>query len=58
MLAAIGSLLAAGTAAGTLRPDVAAPDVLAGLSGVTLAAGERDQAGRLLDLLADALRAR
>jgi len=58
MLTAVGSLLAAGIAAGTLRPDVAAPDVLAGLSGVTLAAGERDQAGRLLDLLADALRAR
>jgi AcrR family transcriptional regulator len=58
MLTAVESLLAAGTAAGTLRPDVAAPDVLAGLSGVTLAAGEREQAGRLLDLLADALRAR
>jgi AcrR family transcriptional regulator len=58
MLAAVESLLAAGVAAGTLRPDVVAPDVLAGLSGVTLAAGERDQAGRLLDLLADALRAR
>jgi AcrR family transcriptional regulator len=58
MLTAVESLLAAGVAAGTLRPDVLAPDVLAGLSGVTLAAGERDQAGRLLDLLADALRAR
>jgi AcrR family transcriptional regulator len=58
MLAAVESLLAAGVTAGTLRPDVNAADVLAGLSGVTLAAGERDQAGRLLDLLADALRPR
>ncbi len=58
MLAAVDSLLTAGVAAGTLRPDVVAADVLAGLSGVTLAAGGRDQAGRLLDLLADALRPR
>lgn len=58
MLAAVESLLGAGIAAGTVRPDVAAADVLAGLSGVTLAAGGRDQAGRLLDLLADALRPR
>ncbi|HEY6747399.1 MAG TPA: helix-turn-helix domain-containing protein [Mycobacteriales bacterium] len=58
MLAAVGSLLAAGTAAGAVRPDVAAADVLAALSGVTLAASGREQAGRLLDLLADALRAR
>lgn len=58
MLTAIGSLLSAGIDAGTVRPDVAAADVLAGLSGVTLAAGERDQAGRLLDLLADALQVR
>jgi AcrR family transcriptional regulator len=58
MLAAVDSLLGAGVAAGALRADVVAPDVLAGLSGITLAAAERDQAGRLLDLLADALRAR
>jgi hypothetical protein len=37
---------------------VTAADVLAGLSGVTLAAHQRDQAGRLLDLLLDALRPR
>jgi AcrR family transcriptional regulator len=58
MLAAVGSLLDAGIAAGTLRADVLAVDVLASLSGVTLAAAERDQAGRLLDLLLDALRPR
>jgi AcrR family transcriptional regulator len=58
MLAAVESLLAAGATAGTLRDDVTAADVLAGLSGVTLAAHQRDQAGRLLDLLLDALRPR
>jgi AcrR family transcriptional regulator len=58
MLAAVGSLLDAGIAAGTLRADVQAADVLASLSGVTLAAAGRDQAGRLLDLLLDALRPR
>jgi AcrR family transcriptional regulator len=58
MITAVDSLLDAGTRAGSLRADVAAADVLAGLSGVTLAAGEREQAGRLLDLLFDALRAR
>ncbi|MFI5832764.1 TetR/AcrR family transcriptional regulator [Micromonospora sp. NPDC051300] len=61
LLAALGELLAAGVAAGTVRPDVAAADVLAGLSGVALVAGEpdrRDQAGRLLDLLMDGLRHR
>jgi AcrR family transcriptional regulator len=58
MLTAVGLLLDAGTAAGVLRPDVPAADVLTSLSGVTLAAAERDQAGRLLDLLVDALRSR
>jgi len=59
LLAAIGSLLHAGAADGSLRADVPAADVLAALSGVSLAAGEpaqRDQAGRLLDLLIDGLR--
>jgi hypothetical protein len=54
MVAALGLLLAAGSAAGLIRDDVAPEDVLTGLSGVTLAAGDadrRDQAGRLLDLL-------
>lgn len=58
MLAAVAALLEAGAAAGTLRADVAPADALAGLSGVTLAAGPRDQAGRLLDLLLDGLRPR
>ena len=58
MLAAVGTLLDAGAAAGTLRADVPATDVLTGLSGVTLATDGREQAGRLLDLLLDALRPR
>jgi AcrR family transcriptional regulator len=59
MVAALGNLLSAGAAAGTLRADVDPADVLAGLSGVSLAAGEpgqREQARRLLDLLMDGLR--
>ncbi|RKN50894.1 TetR/AcrR family transcriptional regulator [Micromonospora endolithica] len=61
LLAAVGELLAAGVAAKTVRPDAAAADVLTALSGVSLAAGapeQRDQAGRLLDLLLDGLRYR
>ncbi len=59
LLGALGLLLGAGAAAGTIRDDVPPGDVLTGLSGVTLAAGEpdrREQAGRLLDLLLDGLR--
>jgi Transcriptional regulator SbtR-like, C-terminal domain len=44
-----------------MRQDVEPGDVLASLSGVTLTVGEpaqRDQAGRLLDLLMDGLRYR
>lgn len=58
---AITALLDAGVAAGTIRPDIQAGDVLASLSGVSLAVGEpdqRDQAGRVLDLLLDGLRYR
>jgi AcrR family transcriptional regulator len=61
MLSAITTLLEAGAAAGTIRADVEPGDVLAGISGVSLAAGgpaQRDQAGRLLDLLMDGLRYR
>lgn len=57
----IGGLLDAGVAAGTLRDDVDADDVLASLTGILLAAGapdQRAQAGRMLDLLVDGLRAR
>src|SRR2546423_5441737 len=58
LMDAIGALLRAGAAAGTVRSDVEPADVLASLSGVSLAAGEpaqRDQARRLLDLLMDGL---
>ena len=61
LVATLTDLLRAGAAAGTVRTDVAPGDVLAGLSGVSLAAGEpaqRDQARRLLDLLMDGLRPR
>jgi AcrR family transcriptional regulator len=58
MTAAMATLLDAGAAAGTVRPDVAPGDVLTSLSGVTLAAGTPDQARRLLDLLMDGLRYR
>jgi AcrR family transcriptional regulator len=57
----IATLLKAGVATGTLRADVEPGDVLASLGGVSLTAGEpsqRDQAGRLLDLLMDGLRYR
>ncbi|GGO06447.1 TetR/AcrR family transcriptional regulator [Microbispora bryophytorum] len=59
LIGAIGTLLDAGGAAGTLRREVAAEDVLTGVNGICLAAGEpaqREQAGRLLDLLMDGLR--
>ncbi|OHV36019.1 MULTISPECIES: TetR/AcrR family transcriptional regulator [Pseudofrankia] len=58
---AVTALLRAGSSAGTLRSDVPPDDVLISLSGLSLAAADlrdRDQAGRLLDLLMDALRAR
>ncbi|ADP83062.1 TetR/AcrR family transcriptional regulator [Pseudofrankia inefficax] len=58
---AVGTLLRAGAAAGTLRADVAPDDILVSLSALSLASadrGDRDQAGRLLDLLMDALRVR
>ena len=59
LIAAITTLLAAGISAGTLRADVEPNDVLLALSGVSLAAGapdQREQAGRLLNLLIDGLR--
>ena len=59
LLAAITELLQAGIAAGSVRPDIEAADVLTRLSGVSLSAGapdQRDQARRLLDLLMDGLR--
>jgi AcrR family transcriptional regulator len=59
LIAAITTLLAAGINAGTLRSDVEPNDVLLALSGVSLAAGapdQREQAGRLLNLLIEGLR--
>lgn len=59
LTATIKGLLDAGAAAGTLRDDVPAGDVLASLTGIFLIAGtpgHRAQAGRLLDLLMDGLR--
>ena len=59
VLAAIGSLLQAGAAQGDLRGDIDPADVMFGISGISLVAGapeQRDQAGRLLDLLLDGLR--
>jgi AcrR family transcriptional regulator len=61
LITAITALLQAGAAAGALRADIEPGDVLASLSGLSLAAGEpaqRDQARRLLDLLMDGLRYR
>jgi AcrR family transcriptional regulator len=61
LITAITSLLQAGAASGTLRADIEPADVLASLSGISLAAGEpaqRAQARRLLDLLMDGLRYR
>lgn len=76
MTAAVATLLDAGAADGTLRSDVGSADVVAGdikgtcvggadvlvgVSGVCMTAGDPDgraQAGRLLDLLVDGLRAR
>jgi AcrR family transcriptional regulator len=59
LVAAVTELLEAGAAAGTIRSDVGATDVFFSVSGVTLASGEpsqREQAGRMLDLLMDGLR--
>ncbi len=73
LIGAVGELLAAGSgpaegsagdtaeAAGTLRADVDPLDLLTALNGICLATGEpaqREQAGRLLDLLLDGVRAR
>jgi AcrR family transcriptional regulator len=59
LLGAFAALMQAGAADGTLRGDLDPADLLAGMSGVSLAVGDpgqREQAGRLLDLLMDGLR--
>jgi AcrR family transcriptional regulator len=51
---ALGALLAAAVADGSARPGVQADDVLVTLGGIAMAAGapeQRDQAGRMVDLL-------
>lgn len=56
---AVGTLLAAGARAGTLRGDVDADDVVTLLVGVFVATGDsadRARVGRLLDLLVAGLR--
>ena len=61
LVEAVSGLMAAGAAAGTVRSDMSAEDVLTGLSGAGLAVGDparRDQAARLLALLMDGLRHR
>ena len=60
LTATIKGLLDAGAAAGTLRDGVDAGDMFTALTGILLVAGapgQREQAGRLLDLLMDGLRA-
>ena len=60
LLAAIGELLAAGIAAGQIRPDVGAEDVLTSMNAVWTIAAEGEQwaaqAVRVLRLLMDGLR--
>jgi AcrR family transcriptional regulator len=61
LLEAVDALLKAGADLGQLRRDIQAVDVMTGISGISLVAGapeQRDQAGRLLDLLLDGLRYR
>ncbi|HEY3926442.1 MAG TPA: helix-turn-helix domain-containing protein [Acidothermaceae bacterium] len=58
LTAAVSTLLEAGSSAAVLRSDVQPDDVLLSLSGVSLATADpaqREQAGRLLDLLMDGL---
>ncbi len=59
IVAALGELLRAGVAAGSIRADVQADDVLRAMRGAWLVTDDvhrEDQAGRLLDLLMDGLR--
>ncbi|MBT0771101.1 TetR/AcrR family transcriptional regulator [Kineosporia sp. J2-2] len=61
MTAAVDDLLGAGVRADLLRGDVQPVDVLLTLSGIAMTAGQpdqREQAGRMLDLLVDGLRFR
>jgi len=56
---AVQTILDAGIAAGTLRDDVRAEDIVATVVGMftaTSLAGGREQLGRMLNLLMDAIR--
>ncbi|MFE4254039.1 TetR/AcrR family transcriptional regulator [Streptomyces sp. NPDC056910] len=58
---AVSSLLSATTAARITRPGLDPDDVVMSLSGIAMAAGgpgQRDQAGRMLDLLYEGMRTR
>lgn len=60
LLGAVDTLLEAGRKRGEVRTDVPAEDIAAALVGIFTVAGapgQRDLAGRLLDLLMDGLRA-
>ena len=61
LLAAVGTILDAGIAAGQIRPDTSADDVSAAVLGLLAVSGERgnpEQARRLLDVLMDGLKPR
>jgi AcrR family transcriptional regulator len=58
VVGAVETLLAAGSADGSLRSDVLADDVVSSLIGIFLASGSTEQARRMLDLLVDGLVAR
>ncbi|MGB8406784.1 MAG: helix-turn-helix domain-containing protein [Mycobacterium sp.] len=51
VVAAVGTLLAAGAGDGTLRSDVSADDVVTGLLGIMLASASPEQCERMFDLL-------
>jgi AcrR family transcriptional regulator len=60
LTAAVGTILSAGVAAGTLRDDVRPEDVVAMIVGMftaTSLAGGHEQLARMFDLLMDAVRA-
>lgn len=59
MRAIVKALIKAGAGSGEVRDDVDAEDIVASLAGIMAVAGapaQRDQAGRLFDLLMDGLR--
>ncbi|SEH84575.1 DNA-binding transcriptional regulator, AcrR family [Mycolicibacterium rutilum] len=58
IVGAVGTLLEAGIADGTLRDDVLADDIVMSMLGVLLTSGSREQSGRMLDLLMDGLTVR